>query len=162
MEEDIEYIQTITDERNNNTRYMQQYHRENHQYEADIVATSAMAVQAEQDLLSFCGDEFDPEHILPGLAQNLVGAGRTADALRVADECHRRYPKNPYCVAASAEALHKLGRNSEARAAAEQVIRRGPYDAEMEAAISYMRSLLALIDTEEQLRAVQERIRNGK
>jgi hypothetical protein len=105
MGEDIEYLRQITDKRNQAASYIQHSHQRNTLYDAEIVEMSALAVQAEQDLLSFCGDEFDPEHILPRLAQNLVGARHAADALRVADECHRRYPKNPSCVAASAEAF---------------------------------------------------------
>jgi hypothetical protein len=102
-----------------------------------------------------CGDKLDPElheAILADLIQRLTDAERPADAMLVAAECHRRFPESPYCVAASAEAFYKLGRNSEARTAAEKVIRRGPYDAKMEATISHMRALLALIDAEEQRR----------
>jgi hypothetical protein len=89
------------------------------------------------------------ESILADLVESLGDAGRPEDAVLVANECKKQFPESPYCVAASVKAFHELGRNGEARAAAEWVIRRGPYDAKMEATISYMRVLLQLMNAEE-------------
>ena len=93
------------------------------------------------------------ESILSDLIDDLTEAGQPADALAVAGECFKQFSESPYCVAASAVAFHELGRNSEARAAAAMVIRRGPYDAKMEATISHMRALIELINVEEQRRS---------
>jgi predicted Zn-dependent protease len=157
MENSIEYTNKVTDVMNNNNRYVRQNGSENLQYETEIVDLSKELVQIDQNLLSFCSKIFNSESILPGLVQNLAEAGRARDALLVANECSQRFPNNPYCVAASVEAFHKLNRYTEARAAAERVIRRGPYDAQMEATIAQMRALLALINTEEQLQAVEKK-----
>jgi predicted Zn-dependent protease len=157
--EHIEYLERIADKRNQATRYLQQHRAENPQYESEFAELAKVLVQIDQSLLTFCQDTLirmsQLETILSDLVQELSDAGRAGDALRVAGECYRRFPESPYCVAASAEAFHKLGRNAEARAAAERVIRRGPYDAVMEATINRMRRLLELINSEEQLRAIR-------
>jgi hypothetical protein len=159
VDDDLDYSHKKTDAMNRSTKFLLQNGHQNSQYDAEIRDLSKTLVQIDQNLLTYCDDVIGAETILPDLALDLSDAGRAEDALRVADECHRRYPNNPYCIQASAEALHKLGRNTEARAAAKWVIQRGPYDAKMEAAILTMRSLLTLIDAEEDLRAVKDRLR---
>jgi hypothetical protein len=148
-------IRKRTDKEIQLTRYIQQHGVENAQYQAEIVEVSKALVQIDQKLLSSCDYELGQElreAILAELVESLAHAGRAADALQVANECSRRFPESPYCIAASVEAFHKLGRNTEARAAAERVIRRGPYDAKMETTISLMRALLGQINAEEQQR----------
>lgn len=152
MENYVKYIRKMTDKISLQV-YMQQRGVENVQHEAEIVELSKARIQNDQNLLAFCRETLDQdwqESILADLVQSLTDAGRAADALQVANECYRRFPESPYCVAASAEAFHILGRNTEARAAAERVVRRGPYDTKMEATISLMRALLRLINAEEQ------------
>jgi hypothetical protein len=153
MENNVKYLHKITDKRNQLTRYIQEHSAENVQYQTELMELSKALAQIDQKILSFRDYTLDPEFreaILADLVQRLADAGRATDALQVANECYKRFPESPYCVAASAEAFHKLGRNIEARAAAERVIWRGPYDAKMEATISSMRPLIGLINGEEQ------------
>jgi hypothetical protein len=153
MRKKIEHLHTYTERVNASTEYLWSRNAKNPHYEAELIALSNDLAKIDQDLLSYCRDQLDrelEESILSDLADELANAGRATDALLVANECSKRFPDSPYCVAAGANASHKLGMNSNARAAAERVIRRGPYDAKMEATIANMRALLGLISAEQQ------------
>jgi hypothetical protein len=149
----IDYVQRLTEKLHENTEYMRSTHSTNLRGEEESVALSKALAQIDQDLLSYCRNQLNrelEESTLSDLADELVDAGRATDALLVANECSKRFPASPYCIAAEAHAYHKLGMNSNARDAAERVIGRGPYDAKMEATIAYMRALLELINAEQQ------------
>lgn len=156
LEDQIRYINLWTDAKNRSTKFIQEHNAESPEYEAQVVDLSKILVTKIQNTLTYCKDKVDIDSELSELSSFLVDAGRPEDGLRVASECHREFTKSPYCMASSAQAFYKLGRNAEARAAANRVIQRGPYDAKMEATIELMRSLITLINSDEKLRALKK------
>jgi hypothetical protein len=156
----IEIINQVTEKTIQNTKFIQDNGTDSIDYNAQMVALSEAGVRISQDLLAFCGDRLDPslhESILADLVGYLAGAGRAKDALLVANECSKQFPESPYCVAGSAKAFYALHKNTQARFAAEQVVRRGPFDAKMQSEINDMQALITLIDAEEKLRKSQIR-----
>jgi tetratricopeptide (TPR) repeat protein len=109
-------------------------------------------LKIEQDTKLYCANRLDHfwlENIYADMIEDLAETGHPADAIPVADECLRKIPDSPSCLAAEAWAYLELGQYQQARSTASRLIALGPQDPRTAAAINNMRALLSVVEFRE-------------